>query len=192
METRRSRPSVEEIRAEIERIKYRKSYASALRGTIYALLVVAAVAVLLATLAFPVLQIYGHSMTPTLNNEEIVVAAKQGDFKRGDVVAFYYNNKILIKRVIASAGQWVNIDQAGNVAVDGETLQEPYVTDKSLGECDIELPYQVPDGKWFLMGDHRTTSVDSRTAAVGCISEEEIIGKVALRVWPLNRAGWVR
>lgn len=180
-------PSLEQLKAELKRERHRRTYGVTLRSTIYSLITVAAVAVLVATLFLPVLQIYGESMTPTLYDGDVVVSVKTGQLERGDVVAFYYNNKILVKRVIAGPGQWVDIDEDGNVYVDGELLDEPYVQDKALGTCNITLPYQVPDGRWFVMGDHRSVSVDSRDQSVGCVSEEQIVGRLTLRIWPLNR-----
>jgi signal peptidase I len=156
---------------------------------VYVLITVAAVAVLIAVLLLPVLQITGNSMTDTLQDGDVVVALKGGNYQVGDVVAFYYNNSILVKRVIATAGDWVDIDQEGNVSVNNVPLEEPYVSGKTLGDCNIELPYQVPDGKCFLMGDHRSTSVDSRNATVGSISKDNIIGKLIFRVWPLSGLG---
>lgn len=182
-------PSLEQLKAELKRERHRRTYGVTLRSTIYSLITVAAVAVLVATLFLPVLQIYGESMTPTLYDGDVVVSVKTGQLERGDVVAFYYNNKILVKRVIAGPGQWVDIDEDGNVYVDGELLDEPYVQDKALGTCNITLPYQVPDGRWFVMGDHRSVSVDSRDQSVGCVSEEQIVGRLTFRLWPLNRIG---
>lgn len=184
-------PSVQELERELQRERYRIRFRSTLRSTVYALITVAAVAVLVATLLLPVLQIYGSSMTPTLTDGDIVLSLKEADFRRQDIIAFYYNNKILVKRVIARAGEWVNIDEEGNVTVNGEPLEEPYVMDKSLGECDIQLPYQVPEGRLFVMGDHRSVSVDSRSSAVGCVAEEQIVGKLIFRIWPISGFGKV-
>ena len=178
-------PSLEQLKAELDREKYKRRYKWTLKSTIYTLIVVAAAAGLVATVWMPVLQIYGSSMTPTLNEGDIVVCVKGSDFEPGDLVAFYIGNKILVKRCIAGPGQWVNIDADGNVYVDNKLLDEPYLKEKSLGDCDIELPYQVPDNRYFCLGDHRSTSVDSRSTTVGCISDEQIVGKIVLRVWPL-------
>lgn len=185
-------PEISQLEAELNRMKYRSRYRAVLRSTIYTLIVVAAVAALVATIWMPVLQIYGTSMTPTLGEGEVVVSIKGADFAQGDLVAFYLGNKILVKRCIAGPGQWVNIDQEGNVYVDGEPLEEPYLTEKALGDCDIEMPYQVSENRYFCMGDHRSTSVDSRSTSVGCISEEQVVGKIVFRVWPLPRFGGLR
>lgn len=180
-------PTVEQLERELRRERHRRSYRSNLLSTIRALLVVAAIAVLVSMLWLPVLQVVGESMTPTITEGEIVVAPKGAAFQKGDVIAFYYNNKILVKRVIGNAGEWINIDDEGNVFVNNVQLDEPYVQEKAFGDCNIKLPYQVPDGKIFVMGDHRATSADSRNTAVGCVSEEQIVGRVVLRLWPLNR-----
>lgn len=182
-------PSVRQLEAELRREIGRGQYHRAIRSTVYMLVIVAAAAVLVAVLFMPVLRIYGSSMTPELAAGDIVCSVKGSDFERGDVVAFYYNNKILVKRVIATEGEWVDIDTNGTVSVDGETLDEPYVEEAALGECDIQLPYQVPDGRVFVMGDHRSVSLDSRSSAIGCVSEEQIVGRLVFRVWPLNRIG---
>ncbi len=180
-------PTSEQLRAELQRERHKRTYSATLRSTIFSLVTVAAVAVLVATLFLPVLQIYGNSMTPTLHDGDIVVSVKTGNLEHGDIIAFYYNNKILVKRVIAGPGQWVDIDEEGNVYVDGQPLKEPYLEDKALGSCNIELPYQVPDGRWFVMGDHRSVSVDSRDRSVGCVSEEQVVGRLTFRLWPLKR-----
>lgn len=184
-------PTVEQLEAELKKEQYRHNYGRVLRSTAFSLLVVAAVAVLVAVLLLPVLQINGTSMTETLQDGDIVVAISNSKFKTGDVIAFYYNNNILVKRVIAAAGDWVDIDGEGNVYVNGELLDEPYITEKSYGNCDIELPYQVPDGKCFVMGDHRATSVDSRSSAVGCISDSGVVGRIVFRIWPLDGLGLI-
>lgn len=188
----REEVSAEQLRAEWSREKYKKRYLQMLRSTIYMLVVVAAVAVLVATLWMPILRIYGSSMTPTLTEGSIVVSLKGMEFEPGDLVAFYLGNKVLVKRCIAGPGQEVDMDEAGNVYVDGKLLEEPYLEEKALGDCNIELPYQVPENRYFCMGDHRATSVDSRNTAVGCVAEEQIVGKIVFRVWPLTDFGRVR
>ncbi len=185
-------PSVDEMKTELQRIKYRRRYVKIIRSTLYTLITVAAVAVLIATLWMPVLQIQGSSMTPTLYDNNIIVSVKTGSIEGGDIIAFYYNNKVLIKRIIALPGDWVDIKSDGSVYVNGTLLDEPYLSEKSLGDCNIEFPYQVPAAKYFVMGDHRDTSVDSRNTAVGCVAEEQIVGKILFRVWPLSEMGSIK
>ena len=183
------KPTLQQLESELKRVRYKRRYRSVLRSTIYTLVTVAAAAVLVATLWLPVLQIFGSSMTPTLTDGEIVFSVKTADLEPGDIVAFYYNNRILVKRVIAQQGDWVDIDEEGNVYVNEELLNEPYLTEKALGDCNIDLPYQVPDGRIFVIGDHRATSVDSRNTAVGCVAQEQIVGKIIFRVWPFKKFG---
>ena len=184
-------PSTQQLEAELNRVKYRSRYRSVFRSTVYTLITVAAVSILVATLWLPVLQIYGSSMTPTLQDGEIIFSVKTSEFEPGEIVAFYYNNKILVKRVICGPGDWIDIDEDGTVYVNEVRLEEPYLTEKTLGDCNIDLPFQVPDGKVFVMGDHHSTSVDSRNTAVGCVAQEQIVGKIIFRIWPLNRIGTV-
>ena len=185
-------PTLEQLQKEVDRVHYRRDFSRVMINTIYSLVVVAAIAVLVAVLLLPILRIYGHSMNDTLDEGDIVVSLKGSDFKTGDIIAFYYNNKILIKRVIGKAGDWVDIDQDGNVYVNGNLVDEPYLDDKAFGECNIELPYQVPESKVFVMGDNRSVSIDSRNTAVGCVAEEQIVGKVVYRLWPLKEFGKLR
>ncbi len=182
-------PSAEQIDRERRRLRYRQRYRRTLRSTIAILIVVAALAVLVATLWMPVLRIYGSSMAPTLENGQIVVSVKSTRFESGDLIAFYHGNKLLIKRCIANSGDYVDIDEDGNVSVNGALLEEPYLSEKAYGQTDIELPYQVPDQRRFVMGDNRSASIDSRSTVVGCITEEQIVGKIVFRVWPLDVFG---
>lgn len=184
-------PAFEQIEQEKKRLRYRRRYSRTLKSTVAVLIVVAAIAILVATLWMPVLQIYGSSMVPTLEDGQIVVSVKTSGFQKGDIVAFYHGNKLLIKRFIAGPSEWVNIDEAGNVSVNGEVLDEPYLETKAYGDTNIELPYQVPDSRYFLMGDNRDVSVDSRNTAVGCVAEDQIVGKVIFRIWPLSKFGFV-
>lgn len=184
-------PSVEVLEAELSRENYRSRYSKVLRNTIYTLITVAAVAVLVATLWMPVFQTSGSSMTPTLDESDFVVSFKTKKLERGDIVAFYINNKILVKRVIGTAGDWINITEDGLVYINGVQIDEPYIDAPALGSTDIEYPYQIPDKRYFVMGDHRSVSIDSRTSAVGCVSDEDIVGKIIFCVWPLSNFGRV-
>ncbi|WP_281522097.1 signal peptidase I [Dubosiella newyorkensis] len=179
--------SLDEIVQERNRVRHKSQYVRTLKSTVGTLLVVSAIAVLVATLWLPVLQIYGNSMSPTLKAGDVVLSVKGNNYKTGDIIAFYYNNKILVKRVIAGPGDWVFIDDDGVVYVNGEEIEEPYVSERSIGQTDIEYPYQVPEDRWFVMGDHRSVSMDSRVKAIGPVAEEMIVGKLVGRVWPLNK-----
>ena len=185
-------PTVEELMRERTHERYRIRYRRALRSTLTTIITVAAAAILISYLLMPVLRIYGHSMTPTVVDGNIVLALRASNFTKGDVVAFYYNNKILVKRVIANAGQWVDIDADGNVYVNNMRLDEPYIETKAYGETNIELPYQVPDSRIFVMGDNRDVSIDSRNTSVGCVSDEQIVGKIVFRIWPFSGIGPVK
>ena len=182
-------PSMEQIEKERSRLQYRSRYSRTLRSTVAVLLVVAAMAVLVATLWMPVLRIYGTSMVPTLEDGQIVISVKTESFEPGDIAAFYLGNKVLVKRYIAGPGEWINLDESGNVFINGEPLDEPYLTEKSYGQTNIELPYQVPDERYFLMGDNRDVSLDSRNTTVGCVEKEQIVGKIVFRIWPLSEFG---
>ena len=181
-----SLPTKKQVETERKRYRRKKAYGKALRGTIYVLTIVAAVAVLISTLVLPVLQIEGTSMEPTLTNGDIVLLTKTTRFERGDLCGFTWNNKLLIKRVIGLPGEWIEIDADGVVYVNGEPLDEPYIQTFAKGECDLELPFQVPPEQYFVMGDMRESSVDSRNTLVGCIQKDQIVGKVFFRVWPFK------
>lgn len=182
-------PTAEQLEQELKRLKYRHSFAFTLRSTVASLIVVAAIAVMISTMIMPVLRVTGTSMTPTLQNDQVIICNKLAECQKGDVVAFYYNNKVLIKRVIGVAGDVIDISGDGVASVNGEPLDEPYVSELALGECDIELPYQVPDNRIFVMGDHRSVSIDSRSTSVGCVAIENVIGKVLFRVYPIDSFG---
>lgn len=184
--SKRPLPSSQQLKAELKREKYKQRYSVVMKSTFFSLLVVAAIAVLITTLFMPVLRIHGSSMTPTLDKDQIVVSVKGSEFEPGDLVAFYMGNKILVKRVIACPGDWLEISEDGTVYVNGDMLDEPYISGKALGQCDLEFPYQIPESRYFMMGDHRESSVDSRSSVVGCITEEQIVGRIFMRVWPLS------
>ena len=189
MQTESNFPTTEQLENELARENYRKRYSKTFKSTVFTLIVAAAVAVLLAMLFFPLFKIYGTSMSPTVSEGDVVAVIKGSSFKCGDVVVLSFNNKILVKRVIAGPGQWVDIDKDGNVFVDGKMIDEPYLTEKALGECTLKLPYQVGEGRYFLMGDNRSASLDSRNASIGGIADEQIIGKAFLRLWPIKKIG---
>ncbi len=185
-------PSAQEVELELKREQYRTRYKRTLVSTVFALVTAAAAAVLVAALWLPVLEIFGASMTPTLGEGQYVVAVKDETPQTGDIIAFYYGNKVLVKRCIAGPGAWVDILEDGTVLLNGAVLDEPYLTEKHFGICDLEFPYQVPEGTYFLMGDERETSVDSRHSSVGCVAVDQIVGKIVYRVWPLETFGVVR
>lgn len=183
-------PSLGDLQTELKRERYKRRFRRLLRSTVNALIVVAAVAALIATLIFPVLQIAGNSMEPSLTEGDLVLLVKTNKLETGDLCAFYYSNKILIKRIIAVPGDYLWIESDGTVYLNGEALDEPYVSEKALGECDIEFPYQVPENAYFMMGDHRETSIDSRSSTIGCIAEDQIVGKIWCKFWPLSEFKW--
>lgn len=185
----REMPAVEQLEVELAREKYKQRYSALLRSTVYTLVIVAAVAILAVTLWLSVLQLYGSSMAPTVQERDIVLSVKTSDFGTGDIVAFYYNNKIVLRRVIGGAGDVIDIDENGTVYLNSAELEEPYLTEKALGACNIELPYEVPEGRLFVLGDSRAEAIDSRNTTFGCVSQEQIIGKVIFRVWPFERIG---
>ncbi len=183
------RPSLDDLRAELKRENNKKEYSKIFRNTIVILIVVAALSVLISSFFVTVLKVTGESMSPTLESGQIVIASNSKEFEAGELIAFYYNNKVLIKRVIGSPGDWINIDSDGNVYVNGVLLEETYITEKSLTPTDITFPYQVPENRYFVLGDHRSVSIDSRSTTVGCVSEEQLIGKVLYRLYPINVFG---
>ena len=184
-----SLPSTEQIKEAYEKVSYRQRLLRSVASTTNILIVVAAVTVLIAVLLLPILRIYGQSMNSTLSSGELVVSVKGASFKTGDIVAFYYNNNILVKRVIANSGDWVDIDLNGNVYVNQKKIDEPYLDEKAFGEPTIDFPYQVPDERVFVLGDNRSVSIDSRHTSIGCVTSEQIVGKIVFRVWPLSKLG---
>lgn len=183
-------PQLDELKGELRRERYKRRFRRVLRKTVDALIVVAAIAAIIATLLLPVLEIAGTSMEPNLNDGDIVLLVKTDHLETGDLCAFYYSNKILIKRVIATPGDYLWIESDGTVFVNGTELEEPYLTEKALGECDISFPYQVPENAFFMMGDQRETSIDSRSSVIGCISSDHMIGKILCRFWPISDFEW--
>lgn len=182
-------PTTSEIEELYKKAKYRKLFSEKIRSTVFMLIVVAAFAILVAMLYLPTLRIYGKSMKGTLESGDIVLAVKSNRFKTGDVVAFYYNNNILVKRVIAESGDWVNITKDGTVYVNDKKINEPYIENKAYGETNIKFPYQVPENRIFVLGDNRKVSIDSRNTSVGAVSDEQLVGKLIFRIWPLSDIG---
>ena len=188
---KRQLPETSEIKAAYQKAKYKTTFWETIRSTVFMLVVVAAFAVLIAVLFLPILRIYGNSMKGTLDSGDIVISVKSTDFETSDVVAFYYNNNILVKRVIAEAGDWVDMDEEGNVYVNKKKLDEPYLANKSYGHTDITFPYQVPENRIFVMGDNRDESIDSRNNAIGTVADEQIVGKLIFKIWPLQKLGGI-
>ena len=184
-------PETADLETLVKRIRYEKRFRASIVNTMMTLVVVAAAAILIAILVLPILRIYGQSMSETLDNGDIVVSVKTADLETGDIGAFYYNNTILVKRVIGQSGDWIDIAKDGTVSVNQQELEEPYLDKKAYGEIDIKLPYQVPEGRTFVMGDNREIYIDSRTMMIGCVSEEQIVGKIIFRVWPFNKIGGI-
>ena len=181
-----SLPTKKQVETERKRYRRKKAYNKALGGTIYVLTIVAAVAVLIATLVLPVLQIEGKSMEPTLVNGDIVLLTKTTNFDRGELCGFSWNNKLLIKRVIGIPGDWIEIDSDGTVYLNGKKLNEPYADQIAFGECDLEFPFQVPQEQYFVLGDMRESSIDSRNTLIGCVEKDQIVGRVFFRIWPFK------
>lgn len=179
-------PTKKEIKDELNRINYKARYGTLLKSTLYTIIIIAAISAIISTLVMPVLQISGNAMEPKYKNGDIVVSIKTKNLKSGDIVAFYHGNKILVKRVIATSGDWVNIDKTGVVYVNGQKLEEKYLTVKGLGETDIKYPYQVPNESYFVLSDDRTNNIDSRLEEIGSVKQDDLIGKVLFKVWPLS------
>ena len=185
-------PSIEALKEELARENARHQFRRSLWNVAVVLVVVAAVTALVATRLLVLIQINGDSMSPTLASGEVIFLHQTKEIRKGDIVGFYYGGRILLKRVIGSEGDWIEMDREGNVYVNGEPLSEPYLTERSLGKCNLEFPYQVPEGMLFVLGDNRAVSVDSRTRSLGCVEESRIVGRAVFRAWPLERVGFMR
>lgn len=181
-----SLPSPEQVSRAYQQDQYRKRYKRAFISTLSVLAVIAAVAVLVSTLFLPVIQVSGNSMEPTLSDGDVLVLLKSKSYERSQLCCISWQNKMLLKRIIGLPGDVVSIDTEGNVTVNGVLLDEPYVSDKTLGECDVTFPCQVPEGKVFVLGDHRSTSIDSRSSEIGCVDQDQIVGFVLFQVWPIG------
>lgn len=187
--TRKGFPDMDDIENELTRLKEKRSWTRALRNAVFTVVTVAAAAVLIAMLFLPVVRITGTSMEPNLMDGDILVGVKSGEYTTGEICCFYYNNKILLKRVIGKPGDVVDMDEVGYVYLNGERLDEPYLSERSAGISDVQFPVQIPDGKLFVLGDHRATSVDSRSTAVGLVDIDNVVGRMLFRVWPLDEFG---
>lgn len=179
-------PTVEQLQSELRRVKYRKQYIEALRSTIGVLIIVAT-AIALAVVTLPVLRISGDMMAPTISDGDIIIGWRNTNIEIGDLIVFNGENRTtLVKRVVAEAGDVVEIQEDGKLVVDGVPQDEPYAIFAPGGECDITFPYTVPEGRIFVLGDNRGISLDSRSSAIGCIAQEQIVGRVAMKIWPLG------
>lgn len=182
-------PSIPALKEELMREKIKREFRRAILNMAGVLIVAAALTALMATRIFVLVQINGSSMKPTLNEDEVIILRQTKAVEKGDIVGFYYGGKILLKRVMAGAGDEVDIDREGNVSVNGERIDEPYLKEKTLGKCDLEFPYEVPEGAIFVLGDNRAISMDSRIKSIGCVESDQIVGKVVFRMWPMACMG---
>lgn len=182
-------PELGQLQVELELENRKWEARKALRSIVFVLLVVTAAAVVVAVLMFPILQVKRSSMGNTLQNGDVIVTMNTSNYQAGDVIAFYYNNTLMIKRIVAVSGDTVRINKKGDVSVNGKTLTEPYVTEKVRGDCTVEFPYEVPEGKFFVLNDQRDSAIDSRNATLGCVGGDQIVGKVLVRVWPFEAIG---
>ncbi len=140
----------------------------------------------LFTFIMPVVKYYGSSMSPTLEDGQILIVSKVSEIGNGDIIAFYYNNKVLVRRVVATENQQISVDIFGTVTVDGEELVEPYIGNKTLGQCNLDFPYNVPSGSLFVLGDNREVAMDSRLEEIGTVTEDRLIGKIVFSINPFG------